>query len=156
MIRAFTAADAHHIAELVAALNAEEGYDPRGAADAAALRDAFLGPLALGVLLLADDPPRGYATLHPSFETESGARGGVMGDLYVAPAARRAGLGRALVAACARHVRGAWGGDFLWWTALPKNAAGHAFYTAIGARSGEDIRAFSLRRHAFDRLAESP
>jgi len=156
LIRPFAARDAEAVAAMVAALNAEEGYDPATAASAAALRDAFLGPGALGALLVAGDPPRGYATLHPSFETESGTRGGVMGDLYVAPAARRGGVGRALVSACARHVRHAWRGQFLWWTALPKNAGGLAFYTAIGAETGEEIRAFHLTRHAFDRLAERP
>ena len=156
MIRPFEERDIEAVAAMVAALNAEEGYDPASAARATALGDAFLGPQALGVLLLAGDPPLGYATLHPIFETESARRGAVMGDLYVAPAARRGGVGRALVAGCARHVRHAWHGEFLWWTALPKNAAGLAFYAAIGARSGEEIRAFNLPRDAFDRLAESP
>ncbi len=154
MIRAFEERDAEAVAAMVAALNAEEGYDPDAAADGAALRDAFLGPRALGVLLVAGDPPCGYATLHPTFETESGSRGGVMGDLYVAPAARRGGVGRALVADGARHVREAWRGRFLWWTALPANAAGRAFYAALGARSGEDIRAFALTQDAFARLAD--
>jgi GNAT superfamily N-acetyltransferase len=156
LIRPFAAADAEAVAAMVVALNAEEGYDPAAAASATALCDAFLGARALGALLVAADPPCGYATLHPTFEAESGSRGGVMGDLYVAPPARRGGVGRALVAACTRHVRAAWGGEFLWWTALPKNAAGHAFYAALGARSGEDIRAFLLTREAFDRLAETP
>jgi hypothetical protein len=51
-----------------------------------------------------------------------------------ATAALRRSAGRALVAACAHHVREAWAGALLGWTALPKHAAGHAF----------------------DRLAESP
>lgn len=155
LIRPFTAEDAEAVAAMVAALNAEEGYDPATAASAAALRMAFLGPQPLGALLVGGEAALGYATLHPLFETESGTRGGVMGDLYVAPSARRGGVGRLLVAACARHVREAWGGTFLWWTALPKNAAGLAFYAAIGAKTGEDIRAFRLDHHAFDRLAET-
>jgi ribosomal protein S18 acetylase RimI-like enzyme len=136
----------------VAALNAEEGYDRGTAADAAALCDAFLGPQALGRLLVAATSPCGYLTLHPSFETEFGARGAYMGDLYVAPESRRKGIGRALVAAAARQVR-AEGGSFLWWTALPKNLAGLAFYQSLGAK-GEAVRAFALTRGAFDALAE--
>jgi ribosomal protein S18 acetylase RimI-like enzyme len=154
LIRAFDARDAEAVAAMVAALNAEEGYNRATAADAAALRDAFLGPHALGALLVAGDPPQGYATLHPSFETEFAARGAYMGDLYVAPTARRQGAGRALVAAAARHAREAWGGEFLWWTALPKNAGGLAFYAALGAK-GEAVRAFALTRAAFARLAAS-
>ena len=152
MIRTFTAPDAPHIAELVAALNAEEGYGRRTAADAAALCDAFLGPQALGRLLLAGEPARGYLTLHPSFETEIGARGAYMGDLYVAPEHRRQGLGRALVAAAVRQVRSE-GGSFLWWTALPKNPGGLAFYAALGAKS-EAVRACALTHAAFNALAE--
>jgi ribosomal protein S18 acetylase RimI-like enzyme len=154
LIRAFDARDAEAVAAMVAALNAEEGYNRATAADAAALRDAFLGPRAHGALLVAGDPPQGYATLHPSYETEFAARGAYMGDLYVAPAVRRQGVGRALVAAAARHTREAWGGSFLWWTALPKNAAGQAFYASLGAE-GEDIRAFALTRDVFARLAAS-
>lgn len=154
MIRDFTAADAPRIADFVAALNAEEGYDRRKAADAAALRDAFLGPQALGRLLVAGAPARGYLTLHPSFETEIGARGAYMGDLYVAPEHRRRGLARALVTAAVRLVRSE-GGSFLWWTALPKNPGGLAFYAALGAKS-EDVRACALTHAAFDALAEDP
>lgn len=153
MIRAFEAGDAGIIAEYVAALNAEEGYDPGTAASAAALRDAYLGPRALGHLLVAGTPARGYLTLHPSFDTEFSARGAHMGDLYVAPLHRRQGLGRALMTAAARHIR-AEGGSFLWWTALPSNPAGQAFYHAMGASSVE-LRAFSLKRGAFDALAGS-
>jgi GNAT superfamily N-acetyltransferase len=138
----------------VAALNAEEGYDRRTAADATALRDAFLGPRALGRLLVAGEPARGYLTLHPSFETEIGARGAYIGDLYVAPEHRRQDFGRALVAAAVRLVRSE-GGSFLWWTALPKNLAGLAFYAALGAKS-EDVRACALTHTAFDALAGDP
>lgn len=154
MIRAFVAADAPRIAELVAALNAEEGYDRSTAANGAALREAFLGPHALGRLLVAGEPPCGYLTLHSSFETEIGARGAYMGDLYVAPEHRQQGLGRALVAAAVRLVRSE-GGSFLWWTALPKNLAGLAFYAALGAKS-EDVRACALTHSAFDALAGNP
>jgi len=155
LIRPFAADDARVIAAMVAALNAEEGYDRATAADAAALCDAFLGPRALGVLLVAGDAPLGYATLHASFETDMGARGACIGDLYVAPQARRRGIGRALVAGCARHARDAWGASFLLWTALPANAAGHAFYAALGAQ-GQPIHVYTLQRQAFDRLAETP
>jgi GNAT superfamily N-acetyltransferase len=99
----------------------------------------------------AADQPLGYTTLHTTYEAEVGARGAFLGDLYVAPGARRQGLGRALVAAAAASVR-AEGGLFLRWTALPGNAAAHAFYRALGAED-EPLRAFTLAHDAFDRLA---
>lgn len=153
-VRPFAPADAEAVAAMVGALNAEEGYDRGTAPDAAALRAAFLGPAATGRLLVAADAadrPLGYLTLHTTYETEFAARGAYLGDLYVLPAARRQGLGRALVGAAARLVQ-AEGGVFLWWTALPQNAAAHAFYERLGAE-GEPIRAFALTREAFARLA---
>jgi ribosomal protein S18 acetylase RimI-like enzyme len=154
LIRAFDPGDADRVAAMVAALNAEEGHDPRTAAGPEKLRDAFLGDGAIGALLVAGDPLAGYCTLHASFETQFGVRGAYMGDLYVAPHARRQGLGRALVAAAARHVRDAWYGEVLWWTSLPPNTRAHAFYAALGA-SSEPIRAFVLMPDVFARLAAS-
>lgn len=154
MIRRFKAQDAAAVAAMVGRLNTEEGYPRDQAAKAGQLREAYLGPRALGLLLVADDPPRGYCTLHPFYETESATRGARMGDLYVMPAARRRGIGRALVAGAARQARAAWGAEFLWWTALPANARAQAFYAALGAEEGEAICAFALTRRAFARLAE--
>jgi GNAT superfamily N-acetyltransferase len=153
-IRALASDDLEAVAAMVAALNAEEGYDPRRSPAAAALGAAFLGRAARGAALVAEgaDGLLGYLTLHISYETTHGAPGAYVGDLYVRRAARRRGVARALVAAAARRVR-AGGGNHLWWTALPKNAGGQAFYRAIGAE-GEPLLAFALARAAFDRLAE--
>lgn len=156
-VRRFEAGDAEAVAAMVAALNREEGRADRAVPpDAAGLRAAFLGADPAGVLLVAraggDAPsPAGYATGHATYETEFMARGFYMGDLYVAPGHRRRGVGRALVAAMAAEAR-ARGGRFLWWTALPGNAAGHAFYRAIGGAS-EEVRAFGLSGAAFEGLA---
>jgi ribosomal protein S18 acetylase RimI-like enzyme len=152
-IRGLAEPDLPAVAAMVAALNAEEGYDRGTAPDAAALRAAFLGDVPTGRLLVAEgaDGPLGYLTLHTTYETEFAQRGCYMGDLYVMPAARRCGLARALVAAAARAVRAA-GGTFLWWTALPTNAGGQAFYRAIGAQ-GETLLAYALTDTAFARLA---
>lgn len=153
-IRPLAEADLDAVAAMVAALNAEEGYDPAKGPDAAGLRAAFLGDAARGTALVAEDTDGllGYLTLHVSYETTHAAPGAYMGDLYVRPAARRRGVARALVAAAARHVRHG-GGNHLWWTALPANAGGQAFYRAIGAE-GEPLFAFALAEGAFARLAE--
>jgi len=152
-IRPFAAADAEAVAALVRALNAEEGYDPARSPDAARLRDAFLGERAVGRLLVLGEPPIAYLTLHPCFATTHGSRGAFMGDLYVAPAHRRQGLARALVAAAAAAVL-AEGGSYLEWTALPGNAGGRGFYDAIGAE-GETLQVYSLDGAAFATLADA-
>ena len=153
-VRPFRPDDAGAVAAMVAALNEEEGYDPGKAPDAAALSAAFLGESATGRLLVAVDAadrPLGYTTLHATYETAVGARGALLGDLYVAQTVRRQGLGRALVSAAAAAVR-AEGGVFLSWTALPGNAAAHAFYRSLGAED-EPLRVFDLAGDAFRDLA---
>lgn len=153
-IRPFASDDAEAVARMVGDLNETEGYHRGTAPDAAALRAAFLGERACGHLLVAETDAglAGYVTMHATYETEFAARGAYLGDLFVLPEQRSRGIGRALVAAAARHVRRD-GGSFLWWTALPGNARGHAFYRAIGAED-EPLRAFALTFDAFDRLAQ--
>lgn len=93
----------------------------------------------------------GYATAHETYETGHAERGLYIGDLYVAPAHRRQGVARALLAALARggHARGA---RHLWLTAKEGNAAAHAFYRRLGAR-GESVLAFAVVERDFLNLA---
>lgn len=153
-VRPFEAVDAEAVSAMVAALNREEGQNPDTAPDAAGLRAAFLGADPTGFLLVAEveAAPVGYATGHATYETEFAARGFYMGDLYVAREHRRRGVGRALVAGMAAGAR-ARGARFLWWTALPGNAAAHGFYRALGCRD-EPLRAFVLADEAFNRLVD--
>lgn len=152
-IREMQAGDADAVAAMVAELNRHEGYDPALGPDAAALCRAFLGGAARGRLLVAEAGPglAGYVTLHLNYETTFTSPGAYVGDLYVVPALRRRGIGRALLGAAARLVR-AGGGDHLWWTALPGNTGGHAFYRRLGAK-GEPVVAFVLAEEAFGRMA---
>ncbi len=153
VVRPFAANDAEAVAGMIFALNEGEGYDPKLGPDAAALPTVYLGPSATGRCLVAEDESGlvGYVALHTTYETTHASRGFYVADLYVAPAARRRGIGRALLAAAARLARSE-GGGHLWWTALPGNAGAHGFYRALGCRD-EALRAFVLADAAFDRLA---
>jgi GNAT superfamily N-acetyltransferase len=151
-VRSLADQDLDVLAAMVFALNEEDGYDPAPSPRAPALRAAYLGPAATGRCLVAErDGLLGYLTLHATYETTYASRGAYLGDLYVWPAHRRQGVGRALVAAAARLVRTE-GGGHLWWTALPANATGRRFYEQLGARP-EPVVAFALAEDAFDRLA---
>ena len=59
----------------------------------------------------------GYALFYPSYDTDHGAKGAYLQDLYVLPEARGRGIGRALMAAVARACQ-ADGGCYLFWNAL--------------------------------------
>ncbi len=152
-IRAMTDADAEAVAALIRALNLSEGYDPKLSPSAEQVGRAYLGPDRSGEGAVAehDGVLVGYVTWHITYETTHASRGAYVGDLFVREAHRRQGVGRRLLGAAAAAVRQA-GGAHLWWTALPKNTAGQAFYQRLGAKP-ETIIAYALTHAAFTRLA---
>jgi GNAT superfamily N-acetyltransferase len=93
-----------------------------------------------GVQLIARDEETGaavgFATLFWTWSTTRAMRIAVMNDLWVAPDARRGGLGHALIDACAERARVAGAGVLEWQTA-PDNAAAQRVYDATGASRSE-------------------
>ena len=114
------------------------------------IRDGF-GPEQWFDCLVAELARRlvGYALLCKGFEAHTAKKRLWIGDLYVRPAARRRGTGRALVAAAARHGR-QFGCDALYWDLWRSNSAGEAFYRGLGA---EEATALAVMRLGKDRLA---
>jgi GNAT superfamily N-acetyltransferase len=151
-IRDATPDDASAIVALVHRLNVEEG-NPPGALTKADFRSLGFGARPRFRTLLAEAAGRvlGYALFYPSYDTDFGAKGFYLQDLYVLPEARRGGIGRALVAAVARACATD-GGCYLFWNALERNQAGRAFYRRIGARE-EPVVTLSLQPDALRRLA---
>jgi GNAT superfamily N-acetyltransferase len=144
--------DVASLAALGRALNEHQG-EPLEHFDAAAiLRDGFGAPPRFDVLV-ADDGGAlvGYALFNEAYSTDHGVAGIYLCDLFVAGAARRRGVGRALVGAVARESRRR-GGSFVWWASKPWNADAHAFYRALGANE-EPVVAHALTGDAFERLA---
>jgi GNAT superfamily N-acetyltransferase len=80
----------------------------------------------------------GFATLVWTWATWAGGRVGIMGDLFVAAPARRAGCGRALVEACRRDCRRV-GAVGLTWTTAKENTAARSLYESLGASTREWI-----------------
>lgn len=76
--------------------------------------------------------PVGLALLTRGYDSQSATGGLVLENLYVEPGSRRAGVGRALLAAAARLAL-ADGLGWLSWHARPANIRAALFYRSLGA-----------------------
>jgi GNAT superfamily N-acetyltransferase len=94
----------------------------------------------------------GYALYFPTFSSFLASAGVWLEDLYVRPAHRRAGVGRALLAAVAAHLREL-GGERLEWAALDWNEPALRFYATLGARAMPEWVTHRLVGPDLDRLA---
>ena len=132
-VRAARREDAPALLALVRALIAHQ-RDTLEHFDAAALeRDVFAEDAYLHALVAERDGALvGYAFFHDAYEGTYAQRGVYLCDLYVVPAARRSGAGRALVANVAAAAKAS-GHSFVWWVAKEWNEEARAFYNALGA-----------------------
>jgi ribosomal protein S18 acetylase RimI-like enzyme len=131
-IRLARPADAAAIIEMANALNRYEGKAPTPLTAEDVARHMF-GPERILTCVLAelDGAVVGYAAFQPSFDMETGTKGLYMSDLFVQEAARRHGVGRALMEWLAREALRR-GGAWLGWGVMKSNAEAQAFYRAIG------------------------
>ena len=97
------------------------------------------------VILLAqhDGTVAGFTQLYPLFSSLRTGRIWQLNDLYVAPAARRHGVGRALLAAARDHAQtsGALG---LQLETQRSNAAAQRLYAALGWRRDDSSHVYTL------------
>jgi len=90
-------------------------------------------PAAYGLIAERTTEALGYAIYFHTFSTFLAIRGIWLEDLYVRPAARKGGVGRALLATVAKRLRDE-GGERLEWSALDWNELALGFYASLGAR----------------------
>jgi GNAT superfamily N-acetyltransferase len=92
-------------------------------------------PETAGLQLIARDQrgaALGFATIYWSFSTLSACPIGVMNDLYVDPASRLRGVGRALIEACAAECASR-AVPLLEWETAPGNHRAQALYDKLAA-----------------------
>lgn len=153
-IRPAERADVPALLELVRGLAEYERLSHLVAADAATLERELFAPGANveAVIGYVGGEPVAFAVYFHNFSTFLGRRGLYLEDLFVQPAHRRHGYGRALLRHVARiaHERGC--GRFEW-MALDWNAPAIAFYKSLGAVEMAEWRLFRVTGAALARLA---
>jgi len=139
IIRPATRADLPLIAQFIRDLAEYEKLVQEVRFDEATLAGHLFGsrPMAEVVIGEVGGEPQGFALFFHNFSTFEGRPGLYLEDLFVRPAARGSGLGRALLAhlaalaverGCAR----------LEWSVLDWNAPAIGFYEKLGARAMSD------------------
>ena len=153
-IRPATPADVPTILRFIRELALyEREPDAVVATEADLLRDGF-GPTPRFTALIAelDGAPAGFALYYTSYSTWRGHHGIRLEDLYVTPALRGKGIGKALLARIAQ-IAVAEGCPRVEWDVLDWNAPAIAVYERIGARILTEWRIMRLSGEAIHALA---
>ncbi len=120
------------------------------------LSEALFGsrPAAEALIAELENPHAvvGYALYFPTFSSFLASTGVWLEDLFVRPAHRREGVGRALLAAVAVRLRER-GGQRLEWAALDWNEPALRFYSGLRAQTMPEWITHRLTGEDLDRLA---
>src|SRR5215468_1556590 len=142
-IRTITAADAEAVVRLwsdFAQYLRELGdTDEQNFGVEAYLLDGFgPDPAFTGIIAERDGTAVGYLLYHFGYDSDQAMRVMYVVDLWVDPAARRGGIGRALMREAAARCR-ARGGRALIWSVFAPNKLAIAFYQGLGAEFYTDL-----------------
>jgi GNAT superfamily N-acetyltransferase len=152
-IRRATAADAPEVLRLVLALAEYEKLGREAVATAADFEATLFGadPAAEVLLAVEDGRAVGLALYFRNYSTFLGRPGIYLEDLFVEPAWRGRGLGKALLKAVARTAVQRGCGRFEW-AVLDWNAPAIRFYESLGARPLRDWTVFRVTGEALEKL----
>jgi len=133
-IRFATAADVPAILHFIRSLAHYEKLEHEVVADEAGLAATLFGPRPGAEVLFAElsGEPVGFALFFTSYSTFLGRPGLYLEDLFVEPAARRRGVGLALMSALAQIAVDRNYGRFEW-AVLDWNTPALEFYRSLGA-----------------------
>ncbi|MFF3552455.1 N-acetyltransferase family protein [Streptomyces tsukubensis] len=155
MIRTAQPTDVPEIHRMILALAEYQGYRDEVHATEEQLREALFGDApAVHAFVAVDEDGSlaGFALWFLTYSTWRGVHGIYLEDLYVDPARRGGGYGKALIAALARTCVER-GYQRLEWSVLNKLAPTIAFYRSLGARPLEDSKVFRLTDAELEKLA---
>jgi GNAT superfamily N-acetyltransferase len=154
-IRAAVPADLGLIHAFILALADYERLSHEVRANREALGRYLFGERPVAEVLIAEveEEPVGFALFFHNFSTFEGRPGLYLEDLFVAPAARGKGAGRALLSRLA-NIALERGCARMEWAVLDWNAPAIAFYRALGARPMDEWTVNRVDGAALARLAE--
>jgi len=146
--------DVPRIHELMRGLAVYEKIEHEMVSTAADLERALFGkrPMAEALVGSLHGKAVGFALFYPTYSTFSGKPGLWLEDLFVGPAARGAGVGRALLAALAALAVARDCGS-VQWEVLDWNAPAIGFYDSLGAEPLSEWTTYKLSGDALARLA---
>lgn len=113
------------------------------------------GPLVEALIGELDGVPQGFALFFTNFSTWLATSGVYLEDLYVTPAARGRGLGKALLTAVAK-IAAARGCGRMEWAVLNWNESAIGFYKSLGAKPLSEWTVFRLTGPALQNAAALP
>lgn len=143
-VRRASLADLNRIAPLFDAYRQFYGQAPDLALAREFLRERLERDQSIIFLALGQDgSAAGFTQLYPSFSSASARRIFILNDLFVDPAARRSGVGRALLQAAADFGRKA-GAARLTLSTAHTNTSAQALYEAAGWLRDEGFRSYDL------------
>jgi GNAT superfamily N-acetyltransferase len=156
MIRPATPTDVPTIARLIRGLADYERLSHAVVLDEARLREHLFDPRPYAEVLLAEDAGRvvGFALFFHNYSTFRGQPGVYLEDLFVEPAARCRGHGKALLLALARLAveRGC---GRVEWSVLNWNEPALQFYRKLGAVPMNEWTVYRLTDDALQRAARA-
>lgn len=146
--------DAQTIVDLIHELAIYEKLEHEARASAEDLRAHLFGPRPYAETLIAevDGVPVGFALYFHAFSTFNGRPSLYLEDLFVQPAHRGMGIGKALLIRLARLAVERGCGRFEW-AVLDWNEPSIGFYKSLGARAMDEWTVYRLDGDALIRLA---
>ena len=153
-IREATRADLPLIASLIRELAEYEKLAHEVRFDEAGLGERLFGPRPYAEVLIGevDGEAQAFALFFHNFSTFEGKPGIYLEDLYVRPAARGAGLGKALLRHLAALAVARDCARLEWWV-LDWNAPAIGFYEKLGARPMDEWTVMRVDGAALTELA---
>jgi len=153
-IRPATERDAPIILDMIKALADYEKLAHAVTATEQTIRDSLFGAQPAAEVLIASvgGEPAGFALFFHNYSTFLGRRGLYLEDLFVKPAYRGHGIGRALLEHLARLASDRRCGRFEW-SVLDWNEPAIGFYKKLGAVALDEWTIFRVTGEALKRLA---